>query len=266
MFSEDVYDEWVRLYADGFTTREIGDIYNVSKFPVTYHLKRKNVGMRENWEWNLSKPHLMDKEPTYEQKQVILGSTLGDGTLCDQAMGAYLRIKHKEGQKEYLKYKFEILGEFISLAGITETETDANGKTFQQVYSSTVPNMYIKILRRLSYVNGKRVITDLIPQLDALGLAILWCDDGHFMVNTKAGKLFTMNFSWEDNELLCKHLKEKFQIECSVKERYVEEYDKTYPVIYVTTAGMRTMKEVIKEYIPPSMKYKIGEGRMNNKS
>jgi hypothetical protein len=254
-FTESVYDEWVDLYEDGFTTREIGDQYGVSKYPVTYHLKRKGVRMRENWEWHLSKPHLMNVEPSDEQKEVIVGSVLGDGTLYDQAKGAFLRIKHKEGQKEYLEYKMAILGEFISDAGIVYTETVAGGKTFGQFYACTVPNMYLKSLRKLSYQVSKRVISDLIPLLGPLGLAILWCDDGSYM-EKKMGSLYTLNFSWEDNQLLANYLEEKFDIEC-----YVKKWDdkKPYPYIYITVNGMKVMKEIIRDYIPPSMLYKIGE-------
>lgn len=257
-YPEDIHDEWIELYDEGFSTREIGNLYNVSKYCIGWHLKRKKVRLRESWEWNLSKPELLNVDPSFEQKQVILGSALGDGTLFDQEMGAYLRIKHKIGQKEYLEYKKGILGEFVSNSGLVHTETEANDKTFQQVYCCTVPNMYIKMLRNLSYSNGLRIITELIHQLEALGLAILWCDDGNY-TKQKSGKLSTNNFSWNDNELLALHMQEKFRIECYVKKQYSKEYDKIYPIIYITTAGMETMKELIKNYVPPSMKYKIGE-------
>jgi predicted DNA-binding protein YlxM (UPF0122 family) len=257
-FPETVYDEWVEMYEDGFTTREIGDQYGVTKFPVSFHLKRKGVRMRESWEWHLSKPHLMDVEPSEEQKQVILGSVFGDGTIFDQSKGAYLRIKHKEGQKEYLEYKMNILGEFISNAQLVDTDTVSNEKSFSQVYGCTVPNMYIKSLRNLSYKSGKRIIKDLIPYLEPLGLAILWCDDGHYM-KKKSGSLYTLNFSWEDNQLLASHLDNKFGIECKVSKRVDKKYNKSYPYIYITVKGMKVMKEVIREYIPSSMMYKIGE-------
>jgi predicted DNA-binding protein YlxM (UPF0122 family) len=255
---ESTYDEWVILYEAGFSTREIGEQYEVSKFPVTYHLKRKGVRLRESWEWHLSKPHLMDVEPSDVQKQVILGSVLGDGTLIDQSKGASLRIKHKEGQKEYLEFKMKILGELISNAGLVYTETEAKGKTFGQFYASTVPNMYIKSLRNMSYQSGKRIIAELIPLLDPLGLAVLWCDDGHYN-KKKMGALFTLNFSWDDNQLLANYLVEQFGIECTVNEWKDKKRNKSYPYIYITVAGMNAMKKVIREFIPESMKYKIGE-------
>ncbi|QNF28521.1 hypothetical protein [Metabacillus elymi] len=257
-FTEEIYDEWTALYKAGFTTREIASLYGVSKFPVTYHLKRKGVRMRENWEWNLSKPHLLEAELSYEQKQLVIASAMGDGTLYDQAMGAYLRMKHKEGQREYLEYKKGILGGYIALAGMVETETDANGKTFEQVYVCSVPNMYIKKIRTLTYCSGVRVIRDIIPLLDSLGLAILWCDDGHYM-KKKMGKLFTLNFSWEDNELLAAHMSDKFGIECYVSEIYSKKYNKKYQCIYITVEGMKQMIEVISPYVPSSMRYKLGE-------
>lgn len=257
-FDDNVYENWIYMYNEDFTTREIASIHGVSKFSVSFHLDRKGIRMRKNWQWNLAKPHLLEAELSNDQKQLIIGSAMGDGTLFNQAKGAYLRMKHKEGQRAYLEYKMKILGEFVAEAGLVDTKTSANGKVFNQVYVCSVPNMFIKQIWTLTYQSGERIIKDIIPSLDSLGLAILWCDDGS--INRKgSGHLSTCNFSWEDNELLAAHLQEKFKIECYVNKKYDKYYDKNYPYIYVTVEGMKGMIRVIQKYVPPSMRYKLGE-------
>jgi transposase-like protein len=257
-FQEHVYDSWINLYYGGYTTQEIADRYGVSKYPVIFHLKRKGVQLRQSWQFNLSKPHLLYKDPSEETKQLVIGSALGDGTFFDQKVGAYLRMKHKAGQREYLEYKMGILGEFVSDAGLVETETKFGDQPFQQVYACSVPNMFIKQIRVLSYLPEGRSIRDLISMIGPLALSIAWCDDGYY-TRDQSGILNTCGFSWKDNQELAQYLQQTFGIECYVIKRYDKKYNQYYPAIYLTVKGMRSLKETIRDYVPPSMQYKLGE-------
>ncbi|MCI3919928.1 hypothetical protein MO973_06745 [Paenibacillus sp. TRM 82003] len=256
-FPFEVYASWADLYLAGHSTREIAFMHGITKFPVTFHLRRLGVNLRQDGVWNLAKPHLLETEPSDEIKALIIGSALGDGTLCNQANGAYLRMKHKVGQRDYLNYKVEILGDYVSKVGIVDAVTYIEDKPYRQAYASSVPNMYIKDIFMLTYTTDGRFILPLLPMLCPLSLAITWCDDGYY-TKERAGILNSCGFSWEDNEALAQHLHSCFGVHCHVNSRYDKKYNSTYPTIYITVEGMKQFVELIAPYVPTSMKYKIG--------
>lgn len=245
---------WEKMYKDGVSADKIANIEELDKRRIRYFLNKAGVQLRTSGEANLSKPHLLNAEPSYIQKQIIIGSLLGDG--CADKRGRLI-ISHSEKQVKWLERKGSWLGDLVYDNGIKQSVKDGYKKGSIKYSLMTVPNQFIKRLRAESYLStGERDISSLIPQVDAIALAVLFGDDGHFLNKGKGyGGISTFGFSEEQNTLLAEHLQTKLNIDCKVSSQRKE---KTYYGIYIRSSGMQVMRELIAAYLPDSMKYKLG--------
>lgn len=116
-------------------------------------------------------------QPMYlseEQRQLVYGSILGDGSVRSMGEGScsQLRIKHGSEQKDYCLWKKEIISPWVGY----ENE-DKKGYGFD-----TIPMYELKSLN--PHKNGSRGKTgaiaskEIINNINELGLAIWYLDDG----------------------------------------------------------------------------------------
>ncbi|MBI2202709.1 MAG: recombinase RecA [Candidatus Rokubacteria bacterium] len=115
-----------------------------------------------------------DYQLTDSQQQLVLGGTLGDGSL--RAVGqhsAHFRVAHSVAQKDYLEWKHRMLEPFSRPIGRV-----GNGIGF-----STLTMPVLGALRRELYdvAGGRAVAPAALDRLDARGLAVWYGDDGSFM-------------------------------------------------------------------------------------
>ena len=110
------------------------------------------------------------------------------------------------------------------------------------------------ILRNIFYLNGKKIIPlDLYNLLTYEGLAHIIMSDGSF--KSKGINLNLQSFSLKELIFFINILKIKFDLDCTLhKSRY--QY-----TVYIKVASVKKLYPYIKEYIIPSMKYKI-EGKL----
>ncbi|MGE8081610.1 hypothetical protein [Peribacillus loiseleuriae] len=252
---EEVVERWKRLYESGKSIDKFASSECEDKRRIRYFLIKAGVVLRTMSEAKLSKPHLLNAEPSNIKKQVIVGSLLGDG--CADKRGRLL-IGHSEKQLEWLEQKAEWLGDLVYDIGIKRSIRDRYKKGSIKYSLSTVPNQFIKKLREESYSqNGERDISSLIPLIEPLALAVLIGDDGSYVKKGEGvGNISTHGFSENQNALLVEHLQTKFNIDCKVSKARKKE--KVYYHIYIRSSGMNVLRELIDPYLPDSMKYKIG--------
>ncbi len=95
----------------------------------------------------------------------------------------------------------------------------------------------------------------MVNELDALGLAIWYMDDGTYGVSkgSEYGFLCTDSFTYGDQELLQNLLHKRFGISTSHVKT-----NKTQHRLRISANGIRVLREVISPYVIPSMKYKLG--------
>lgn len=117
------------------------------------------------------------------QKQVIMGTLLGDGYIPKKENS--LGICHGDKQYEYLDHKVKLLGCLVKSPIRTFHYTNKKtNKPGINVYARTVPHQFIKDMKKSFYLkSGKVIPDDVIQMLNPLGLAIWYCDDGVTMRN-----------------------------------------------------------------------------------
>ncbi len=176
------------------------------------------------------------------QEQIVLGSILGDGYLRKK-LNAHLEITHSIKQKEYVDWQYQILKDIVNTP--PKAYEGNNGKVGYRFYTKSIPEL--TILYSKFYKNGKKIIPKGI-NLSPLSLAVWYMDDGSKSRN--AGYLNCQQFDSISQSNLLKIL-EDFGIKAKLHK------DKIYKRIYISSLGMLTLKNLIKQFIVPSMRYKL---------
>ena len=191
-------NKFLELYNQGLNDKEISNVLGVSDSALCAY--RKKIGLFNN---------LYNKDiPTYEQEQIIIGSTLGD--MCIKmskgAKHASGDFAHSLSQENYCRYKAQMLKNFVSSEKYKSQYDKRTSKTYNSYYVVLKASEYLTELYYKFYINKvKRIPKDLLYKLDGLGIAIWFMDDGY-----KSGTSYSIAtncFSLEDLEVVKEFLK-----------------------------------------------------------
>lgn len=183
---------------------------------------------------------------TQLQKSFIIGTLLGDGYLR-QVKGrknAFLEVNHSITQKEFVEWKYDILK---NLTRSGPKSRNGNGTRIAYRFFTRQYPEFTEIMD-LFYKDKKKCIPDL--ELDPMMLAVWFMDDGS-RCSEENVYLNTQQFSKEDQYKLLGFL-EKMGLNGTLNK------DKEYYRIRFKTSSIPKLFGIIKQYIIPSMKYKIG--------
>lgn len=195
-------------------------------------------------------------EPTFDQRQILLGSLLGDGHLClpERYDNAALVEQHSMKQKLYVDWKSTYLCDFEPRTFSRVTFNPYRKKYYQFYVLKTPVHPYLTQLRKLFYVEGKKIIpVTVLDELSALGLAIWWCDDGSYRYRNKSGCIATDCYSYSEQLML----KDWFMKKWNLPVRVVKSSYGNYR-LDINPVPMKHFLSIISPFVPECMKYKIG--------
>lgn len=183
---------------------------------------------------------------TQLQKSFIIGTLLGDGYIrqIKGRKNAFLEVNHSITQKEYVEWKYNILK---NLTRSGPKARNSNGTRIAYRFFTRQYPEFTEIMD-MFYKDKKKLIPNL--KLDPLMLAVWFMDDGS-RCNKENVYLNTQQFSKDDQYKLLESLK-VIGLEGTLNK------DKEYYRIRFKTSSIPHLFGMIKEYIIPSMKYKIG--------
>ncbi|MDK2821847.1 MAG: recombination protein RecA [Clostridia bacterium] len=202
---------------------------------------------------NYKKANIIKKQPlTKEQRQIIIGSLLGDGSI--NLENVFL-ITQSDKQKEYLDWKVKKLGSIIMRN--PKAYHRKNGLTQWHIHSIKHPE--IEEIRNKVYINGQKTLGKWINELNELGLAVWYMDDGSFNKNPNSLQctISSDNFTEEENYQLKEFLKQRFSIEAKVQELKDKRYNILRYRLRINRHEADKLFELIRKYVPQCMKYKI---------
>jgi len=219
------------------------------------------VGSCENKHWHkkwipIKKSLLLTKM----QKDLIVGSLLGDGTmrLGKGAQNVNFKVEHGLAQKEYVWWKYQILKSFVFTEPKISYRYDKNGDKYEKSWwFRTIRHPYFtQIYKRFytgnNYKNGIKIIPlGIKKELNPFMLAVWIMDDGSY--SNKKIDISTYSFSLSEINFLQRNFKDIFDI----KINYYRDRDKGYRM-YCNQEETKKLASVISPYIIPSMMYKIG--------
>jgi transposase len=242
-----------RLYIEeNKTDQEIGEIYGVIGGTVCgwrrkYGIKGINARHRkffDNPQTPISK----------KQMSIILGTLLGDGCLKSQSTSAYLSISHSEKQKDYLYWMYDQLK---SICPTAPKSYISKGKYTTFYFASESRNDLLELRNRI-YIPKKTVSKLWCDNIDEIALSIWFMDDGNLAYVNKSRSEFsfaTNSFSEAENYLLSSTLKDKFDINSSVKP--ISKPSGIQYNLVVDDDSFDLFAGIIKPYVIDSMSYKL---------
>ena len=188
-------------------------------------------------------------ELTNFQKQVIIGTLLGDSTIRYVNPGTKnpnLTFSHSEKQIEYGHYKFDILKDIMS--SWTDQDRMTNYGQFKRRMFTGKNCKVLKRFREAFYPKGIKVlnIPYLLKVFTEVSLCFLFMDDGCKSGNTI--HLNLQNFELSELEDFVHLLKWKFDLDFTIKK------DKT---LYLRQKSFDKFVDLIKPWLHPTMYYKI---------
>lgn len=196
-------------------------------------------------------------------KQVVLGSLLGDGHIRQKMYknhpcNAHLIISHCREQKEYLEWKNLLMGPYGGNVLLT-----SRGQYLLTGKSHPHMNPFMELVGK-----PKRITRKLLNQLDPLGLAVWYQDDGTlgiewykredgtYNVRRRRIQLATDCFSLKEHWIMQQYFKVVWDIDVAIHK--INERQHRLSMNY--TNAQKFVK-LVEPYIVPCMKYKIDFNR-----
>lgn len=208
---------------------------------------------------------------SHNEKQVLLGGLLGDSYFNKSRK--IIRYYHSTKQLEYLKWKqhFFINNPAQFCSKIYTGRHKWNNQeydycSFEISNKNQCLNDFLTYLYKFYFSNDgrKKISLKYLYELDALGLAIWWMDDGNLSIykGNRWGKFCTEYFNYEEHILLQKYFKEKWGILTDIKLEKGKYY-----FLRLNVSALRQLSKIIYKYVCeiPSMIYKIDMKYTNKK-
>lgn len=205
-------------------------------------------------EFDFSVNHDLRAVPfTQRQKEIALGSLLGDAYLRPSGNSFSLSFTHGEKQKAYLDWKRSEFQNFISQSDYycNRRKFHGNAPSYQ---FGTINHPYLLWLHDLCYPNGvKTVSQEWLDLLSPLSLAVWYMDDGSRNKRYGTIVLCTNSFSFDQQVLIIEHFVNHYGIEPKIEPRRNGQ-----SVLRVNASQAKRFLELIAPHVPECMSYKLG--------
>lgn len=206
---------------------------------------------------------------TRTQKSVILGSILGDGSLLKNkcSKNARLQIGHCTKQLGYLEWKKDLLAPFVKRVTLAEkpgpkvicgVDSYSTGYYFiNTIAHPDVTEYYDKYYK----MGKKRVIEEVIDELDLLALSIWLADDGSFSLQTGSktglrGSIATCSFTKKEISMLMVAFRKFYSGHMSIS-------NDGRNVIYLSgTPAISSLLDLVTSVLPECIHYKFVPQRL----
>ena len=196
---------------------------------------------------------------TGRTKQILLGGILGDGSLkiAKHYKNARYCERHSIKQKGYLNWKFSMLKPELQGSLSVSLEDSKSFSTHKKIiYQSRVSPSLTQLHHLTHQNNQKNIRRRWLNNLDALALAVWWCDDGNLNAHARQGVFCSDGFSYEEHTILARYLQTDWHIYCKIiKHKKPLGYDYR---LQLDRKNLDSFLTLILPHMPvPSMIYKV---------
>lgn len=191
---------------------------------------------------------------TDEQKEIIIGTLLGDGHLETRNGRTYrLKIEHSIKQRDYVDWLYASLKEWV-LTPPQEKIKKREDVTSANYWFTTVSSGSFRFYAQQFYgKDGVKKVPKLIHRwITPRALAVWFMDDGSMKSRTHRARIInTHSFTKQDIGRLCTILQEKYQILCIPRKQ------KDGIQMMILAESAQKFADLISPYMHPSMRYKL---------
>jgi len=235
-------DRLKELVKLNYTDSQISNILNVSSDGIYGSRRRNNINRK-----SFATASLV--EATQRQKEILIGTLLGDSSLINNDLNPYFSCEHGYKQKDYCYHKFlelESLGMAFKYYK-RKTPDLRNGKFYESYRIKSKANPYYLDLYSILYKDKvKKLSKFLFKDFTEVSLAYMFMDDG-YKINKTVG-ISTDCFSKEELTEFIKFLKERFDLNFTIQSRNT---------IYLKVKDFNKFVQLILPNLHKSMYYKI---------
>ena len=235
----------------------VKNIYN-----TTSNINKLNLKKFKNKRYystdKLSKKYKEEYELTPEQKETIVGVILGDGSLQKLNERSNTRLKIDNAypdQEEFVNRLREIFDPITNMKPKVLIRNDKrSNKTTQSLFFWTLTLPCLNYYYNLFYKDIIKLIPNNIGELlTEKGLAFWIMGDGMYRKDRGGVVICTDSFTLQGTELLVNVLVNKYGLSASIQIHRENVYR-----IYIHKKSIDTLKDLIKPFFVPCLKYKIG--------
>jgi hypothetical protein len=194
-------------------------------------------------------------------KRLYFFSTFDGGLyVTGKCSNARFIMNMREGNRDYVERVAQALSDAdigFSIKERKDYNTDGYTRSPQVRIESTVHPKLTKIWERV-YIDGRKVIDPhMLSMMDAEALAIIFMADGGRFVDKRCNatptySLHTKGFSYGDNWLLKRSLKEVFNLEFNVSRHG------KYWYLRLRAKDSSVFEGIVSPHVLPSFQYKLG--------
>ena len=193
----------------------------------------------------------MDNTVGSQQRDIIIGTLLGDGFLERNGKNVRLIVDHSLAQEKYVSWKQQQLSGIPSAIAVKHRKDIRTGVLYSHCILRTHSLPLFEEYAALFYKEKrKRIPCDLPIILSPQMFAVWVMDDGYKRSDCNALRLNTQSYSYEEQGIIQKAL-HQFGIESTIQKH------KNAYVIYIPSRSMERVRSLIRPHIIPSMEYKI---------
>ncbi len=169
------------------------------------------------------------------QLQILLGTLLGNGYICNGKKNPYFCMRHSKKKYNWLKTKAAVLTRYP--AGFYEHENTVTWRT--------PCNPYFITLHKFCYLEGKKTVTmQWLDSLQAIAIAVWFGDSGCFLGRgAKNACLRTQSFGLEGNKIIEQFFNE-VGIPCKINKS-----KKSYVILF-SVKGTEKLMALIERALP----------------
>lgn len=250
-FTKDQIQNIIKRYQNKESIKKIAAWYEISPPAIAKLLKANNIDV----EYNGRKYDILRQTPINSiQKQLIVGTLLGDGCLTKHSKNGNfcLSISQCEKQAQFFHWKIAMMDPFIN-GWYRSVDKRRNSVMLQ---TKTITHQDLNMFGNMFYDHNriKHVPDNLDIYLTPLALAIWIMDDGHLNAGVNM-RICSLSFSKEENEKLQSYLKRCFDLNSKVME--VKKYSKSYYQLTLNKENTQKLSDIIRPHVVDCMKYKL---------
>jgi hypothetical protein len=190
---------------------------------------------------------------TERQREVLIGTLLGDGCLAKHGRFPRLHVKHKSAHRALAELKYEVFRDLTSMA-LHEFDQKLAKKLYPCVQFATRTSAALSEWHARFYQSGKKIVPkDIASLLTPLALAVWLMDDG---ASDYAGVTFqTHSFRDSEVEVLVAALESEFELTANSRR------NRGGRIIYVQNRSLNRLREIVAPHLLPEFDYKLVERR-----
>jgi hypothetical protein len=195
---------------------------------------------------------------TDEQKSIIFGTLLGDGSLRNTYKNYALALGQGQKQLEYLNWKKEKLSNFIVKQEPKVYQSKSEHNHAPMYHYHTISHPFLTELRGKIYPNGDKTVTkEWLDNIDELAMAVWYMDDGSQNKRYGTISLCTNGFSYEEHLLMQNWFFTRWNIEVQIEHNKSTKTGKDQQRLRINTSEAKDFCEIVKPFIPDCMNYKV---------